>query len=66
MNEELKNIVREIPNNTELGNKLRSLYDGICIVHINGYDKTINMNKDYPNDTSLGETIRELVNNNIS
>jgi hypothetical protein len=59
--EKLTQIVKENPNNIELGKTLRKLYDGIFTVDINGEKKTINMSRDYPNDMSLGEAVRTMI-----
>ncbi len=60
-NEKLKIVIKDTPNNSELGKIIRTLYNGTFTVQVNGEDRVIDANKDYPNDMSLGEAIRKLI-----
>lgn len=66
MIEELVKLVKENPNDMNLGDAVRKLNLEIISVEIDGKPVHIKVIREYPNNMSLGKTIRNLVNNNIS
>ena len=65
MIEELTKLVKENPNDMDLGAAIRRLQLEIISVEIDGKPIHIKVMKEYPNDNLLGKYIRYLLYNSI-